>query len=170
MKRTLFLTAAVVFAMDGSLVHASPAASWAKSASHSIPPITLRAPRLLVAPGTNGIVGTWLASYDGGVHVGYLQWQKGGTLQDMMDFGPKTGNVQFGDWSTDGRGTYTALLTGWTYDDKGNTRTGSFVKTEDDIPSGDTYSGTFEVTYYDLNGNITFQHDGTVSATRIENQ
>lgn len=120
--------------------------------------------------GDNGIVGTWLATYDGGVHVGYLQWQRGGTLQDNMDFAAKTGNVQLGDWSTDGRGTYTALLTGWTYDSKGNTRNGKYVKTEDDVLSANTYSGTFEVIYYDLSGNITFQHDGTVTAVRIENQ
>ncbi len=30
-----------------------------------------------------------------------------------------------------------------------------------------TFTGTFEVTYYDLNGNIVFQHDGTLTGTRI---
>ncbi|HEY1961363.1 MAG TPA: hypothetical protein VGG69_03005 [Rhizomicrobium sp.] len=117
-----------------------------------------------------GIAGTWLATYDGGVHIAYLQWQKGGTASEIVDFASKTGNVQLGDWSTDGRGTYTLLLTGWTYDTKGNARTGRFVKTEDEVLSDGTYSGTFEVTYYDLTGNITFQHDGTVTAVRIEKQ
>ena len=84
------------------------------------------------SPGRNGIVGTWLASYDGGVHIGYIQFQQGGTLWDMMDFAPKTGNLLMGDWTTDGRGTYTVTVAGWTYDDKGNTRNGYFTKTEDE--------------------------------------
>jgi hypothetical protein len=65
---------------------------------------------------------------------------------------------------------HTLLLMGWTYDHKGTARTGKFVKKEVEMLSGDAYSGTFEVTYYDLDGNITFDHSGTVTGVRIENQ
>ena len=164
MKSLLNLAAASAFVLTGPAGHATEMGEVGKA------PVGAHTQLVARLPGTAGIVGTWLATYDGGVHVGYLQWQKGGTVSDMMDFPPKTGNVQLGDWSTDGRGTYTALLTGWTYDNKGANRTGYFTKTEDETLSGDSYSGTFEVIYYDLNGKITFQHDGSVAAIRIENQ
>ena len=166
MKLSIALLGAVATSIIG--ISANAATSWERPGA-KVPPI-LHSTHVPGARGNNGIVGTWLASYDGGVHTGYLQWQKGGTVQDMMDFAAKTGNVQFGDWSTDGRGTYTATLTGMTFDTKGNTRTGIYVKTEDDVLSGDSYSGTFEVTYYDLDGNILFQHDGNLTAARVGNQ
>ncbi|MEI9931939.1 MAG: hypothetical protein WDM89_15725 [Rhizomicrobium sp.] len=121
-------------------------------------------------PAAKSIVGTWLASYDGGTHIGYIQWQKGGTVLNEMDFAPKTGNILIGDWTANNDGTDTFTVFGWTYDDKGKSRTGYFTKTETDTVSGTTYGGNFEVTYYDLSGNITFQHSGSLTATRVSAQ
>jgi len=60
--------------------------------------------------------------------------------------------------------TASANLTAWNSDDSGNL-TGWVTKTESDTLSGNSYSGTF--TFYDLDGNILFQHDGTLTATRV---
>jgi len=56
---------------------------------------------------------------------------------------------------------------GWSFDPKGNNLTGYFTKTETDTVSGNAYSGDFEVTFYDLGGNILFQHQGTLAATPV---
>lgn len=119
-----------------------------------------------LVPGS-GITGTWLTSYDGGVRNAFTAWQKGGTASQIVDFAAKTGNVMLGGWKANGDGTMSLSLIGWTYDDKGNTLIGYFTKTETDTPAGNSYSGTFEVTFYDLQGNIQFQHDGTLTATRV---
>jgi hypothetical protein len=116
------------------------------------------------------VVGTWLASYDNGVHIGYIQWQKGGTVLNEMDFPPKTGNILIGDWKANDDGTVSFTVFGWTYDAKGAARNGYFTKTETDTVAGNTYSGSFEVTYYDLQGNVTFQHQGSLTAQRITGQ
>ena len=139
------------------------------SSVHKIPPLALHAPKSLTAmPAKNSIVGTWLTSYDGGVHNAFTQWHKDGTTAQIVDQPPKTGtNVQLGDWASNGDGTVSHFLIGWTYDDKGKALTGYFTKSETDTPSGDSYSGSFEVTFYDLSGNILFQHDGTLTATRV---
>ena len=118
-------------------------------------------------PGSKAIVGTWLTSYDGGVHSAFTQWHKDGTTSQIVDFAPKTGNAQLGDWKANGDGTLSLYLIGWSFDPKGNNLTGYFTKTETDTVSGNAYSGNFEVTFYDLSGNILFQHDGTLTATRV---
>jgi|SRR6185312_1186937 len=120
------------------------------------------------APGATAIVGTWLTAYDGGVHSAFTQWHKDGTTSQIVDQVPKTGtNVQLGDWTANEDGSLSHFLIGWTYDAKGKTLSGYFTKSETDTVSGDSYSGTFEVTFYDLAGNILFQHDGTLNATRV---
>lgn len=121
------------------------------------------------APGAKAIAGTWLTSYDGGVHNAFTQWHKDGTTTQIVDQVPKTGtNMQVGDWTVNEDGSASLYLIGWTFNDKGNTLTGYFTKTETDTVSGDSYSGSFEVTFYDLAGNILFQHDGTLTATRVD--
>ena len=117
--------------------------------------------------GSNAIVGTWLTSYDGGVHSTFTQWHRDGTTSQIVDFAPKTGNVQLGNWKTNVDGTLSLYLIGWTFDLKGNNVTGYFTKTETDTVSRRAYSGNFEVTFYDLTGNILFQHQGTLTATPV---
>jgi hypothetical protein len=117
--------------------------------------------------GSKDIVGTWLATYDGGVHVGYIQWQKGGTVLNEMDFAPKIGNILIGDWKANDDGSLGFTVFGWTYDDKGKARNGYFTKSETDTVSGSTYSGSFHVLYYDLDGNVVFDHTGGVTAMRM---
>ncbi|MBV8798193.1 MAG: hypothetical protein JO208_00050 [Alphaproteobacteria bacterium] len=116
--------------------------------------------------GNKGIAGTWLTTYDGQRNT-FTQWRKDGTASQIIDFAPKTGNAQLGDWKVNGDGTVSLYLIGWSFDDKGNALTGYFTKTETDTVSGNSYSGNFEVTFYDLGGNIVFQHDGTLTATRV---
>lgn len=124
-------------------------------------------PRVNVTPPSNGIVGTWLAVYDDGAVNNYIQWHKGGTATSMASFAPKTGNLLLGDWAKNDDGSNTVFMAGWSYDNQGKNLTGHFTRSETDTVSGNSYSGTFEVTFYDLQGNILFQHDGTLTATRV---
>jgi len=131
-------------------------------------PVHRTAASHLGQPGNKAIVGTWLTAYDGGVHSAFTQWHKDGTTVQNVDQVPKTGNnIQLGDWTANDDGSVSMYLIGWTFDPKGNTLSGTFTKTETDTVSGDSYSGNFEVTFYDLQGNILFQHDGTLTATRV---
>jgi hypothetical protein len=167
MKHVLALfSAASVIAFAGLSAQASPSARW-HAQGHKIPPLALQAPQSFQALHKNGIVGTWLASYDGGFHSAFAQYQKAGTTSQMVDFAAKTGNALLGDWKGNDDGSISVFLTGWTYDDAGDNLIGYFTKSETDTVSGGSYTGTFEVTFYDLQGNIEFQHDGTLTATRV---
>ncbi|MBV9571357.1 MAG: hypothetical protein JO056_08960 [Alphaproteobacteria bacterium] len=130
----------------------------------------VKLPHNVGAPKAQGIVGTWLASYNGGERNAIAQWQAGGTSSQLVDFASRTGNALLGDWKKNDDGSFSVFLTGWTFNNKGNKLTGYFTKAETETLSGDTYSGMLHVTFYDLDGNIVFQADGTVSATRISAQ
>jgi hypothetical protein len=114
------------------------------------------------------LAGTWLAVYDGGTHNCFVQWHKDGTSVQNADFPSVEGNVIMGDWAAVDKHTASVNLTAWSYDDSGGL-TGLLVKTETvTLGLHDTsYSGDFEVTFYDLEGNIVFQHSGTLTATRV---
>ena len=113
------------------------------------------------------IVGTWLASYDGGFRKALLQWHKDGTGSQLLNFAAKTGNALMGDWKMVDDQTVSAFLIGWSYDDNGDTLTGYFTKVETLVLTHDGYSGHFHVTFYDLQGNVIFDHEGTLTATRV---
>jgi hypothetical protein len=156
MKSILLLASACALALSGAA---------AQAATVKLPRHALSSP---AASKVKGIVGTWLTSYDGGVHNTFTQWHKDGTTSQIVDFAAKTGNAQLGDWKANDDGSMSLYLVGWSYDDQGDNLTGYFTKTETDTVSGKTYSGNFEVTFYDLSGNILFQHDGTLTASRVD--
>jgi hypothetical protein len=163
MQRTPYLLAAAFALTAGFAAQAAPAQP------HPIPALVLHAPKSLVNQPKNTVVGTWAVSYDGGVHNTYTQWHKDGTVMEVADFPPKTGNnLIVGDWAANGDGSQSSYLVAYIWDDKGKNLANYFTKSETVTVSGDTYSGTFEVTYYDLDGNVVFQHDGTLTGTRIE--
>jgi hypothetical protein len=134
-----------------------------KPAGHSGPPV-------YTGSAAKAVVGTWIATYDGGVHSAVAQWQKGGTSSQIVDFSAKTGNALLGDWTAVDDQNVSVFLTGWTYDDKGVNLTGYFNKSETDTVSKNGYNGNFEVTFYDLAGNVVFDHSGTLTAVRISAQ
>ncbi len=160
MTRSLLLSAACALALGAGSAQAETV--------HKIPPLNLHAPHWMTDRSSGSIVGTWQVVFDGGIHNAFAQWNKGGTSSEIIDQVPKTGaNVQAGSWIKNDDGTVSEFLIGWTWDDKGNNLTGTFTKSETATVSGDSYSGTFEVTFYDLSGNVLFQHDGTMTATRV---
>jgi hypothetical protein len=156
-------------AVASSLAIAGFADAALAAQSHKVMPLVFQAPKSFAhTPSTGPIVGTWQVVYDGGFHNAFAQWQKGGTITQVPDFPPKTGNnLIVGDWKNNGDGSYSAFMAAWIWDAKGNNLIQHFTKKETVTPSGDAYSGTFEVTYYDLNGNVVFDHSGTLSATRL---
>lgn len=112
------------------------------------------------------MAGTWLAVYDGGVVSAIVQWTEDGRSSQMLNFPPSTGNQLLGDWTIRQDGTAAVSLRGWTYDDSGALN-GYFTKTELDRVNGATYNGRFDVNFYDLQGNLIFSHQGTLTAARI---
>ncbi len=167
MTRSILSAVAASLAAAGAFAVQAPAAQ-----AHPVPALIAQAPKSLAIRAKNSIVGTWKVSYDGGVHNTFTQWHKDGTAIQVADFAPKTGNnVIVGDWSKNKDGSVSTFLVAWIWDDKGKKLINYFTKSETDtVVSADAYSGTFEVIYYDLQGNIVFQHDGTLSATRIAAQ
>lgn len=114
------------------------------------------------------IIGTWLAAYAGGVHNGFVQWQAGGNVNQMIDFPPKTGNSgPLGVWKKNADGTYSAFVQAYIWDAAGDNRTSTLKKVETVTLNGNSYSGTFTVTYYDSTGKVTFTQTGPVTATRV---
>lgn len=163
MKRLVVSISAALLLAAGTI---SAEAAAKHYQAHSISPVGLAALHSHAAPGAKkGIVGTWLATYDGGTRNVFAQWHKDGTTVQNADFPSIEGNMILGDWKKVDGHTVSVSLIAWNYDDSGNL-TGWLTKTETDSLSDDAYTGTFEVTFYDLDGNIVFQHDGTLSAVR----
>jgi len=163
MKRLLVSISAALLLAAGTI---SVQAAAKHYQAHSISPLGLLALHSHATPSTKkDLVGTWLATYDGGTRNVFAQWHKDGTTVQNADFPSIEGNIILGDWKKVDGHTVSVSLIAWNYDESGNL-TGWLTKTETDTLSGDAYSGTFEVTFYDLDGNIVFQHDGTLSAVR----
>ncbi|HEX3653581.1 MAG TPA: hypothetical protein VHU18_12235 [Rhizomicrobium sp.] len=167
MKRLLVSISAASILTAGS-ISAQAAGQLRHYQAHSISPLGLLSLRSHATPSVGkDIVGTWLATYDGGTRNVFAQWHKDGTTVQNADFPSIEGNIILGDWKKISGHTVSVSLIAWNYDDSGNL-TGWLTKTETDQLSGDSYSGNFEVTFYDLSGNIIFQHDGTLTATRVD--
>lgn len=116
--------------------------------------------------GMKGFFGTWLTTYDGGVHHSFMQWRSDGTATQNTDLSTLEGNVMSGEWTTAGRKSLSVSLICWDHDDSGNL-SGWFVKKETDTLTKDGYSGNYEVTFYDLEGNVLLDHSGALTAARV---
>lgn len=115
------------------------------------------------------VVGTWLALYNGGFHRGWVQWNTNGNVTQKLDFPPKTGNdMPVGVWKKNADGSFSAFVQALIWDSAGDNQVSILKKTERVTVSGDTYSGTFTVTYYDkTTGAVTFTQTGPITATRV---
>ncbi len=117
------------------------------------------------------IVGLWKTTFTSGGQVvdeGFDQWNGDGTEILNDDPPPQTGNVCLGVFIKSALSTYKLKHPSWTYDANGNL-TGTAIIRELVMmgPGGNTYSGTFTIDLYDLNGTHLTQFGGTISAQRI---
>lgn len=117
------------------------------------------------------IVGLWDSkAFSGGqlIDEGFEQWNADGTevLNDTPP--PQTGNVCLGVFVKSAQSTYKLKHPSWTFDSNGNL-TGTAIIRELVIVGrgGNTYSGTYTIDFYDLNGKHLQQFGGTIQAQRI---
>lgn len=118
---------------------------------------------------SENIVGTWLVSYtiEGQAFAqAYIQWHSDGTEWENINLPPDGGNICMGSWKAlDSKHVYRSHA-GWNYTN--GQLSGYFTETETDkVTRNGTYSGTNELKFYDLNGNLLNDVTGTSSATLI---
>lgn len=119
------------------------------------------------------VVGTWHVSYtlEGSPFAeAFIQWHSDGTEWENINLPILDGTLCLGSWTQIGPNTVTRNHYGWTYDSAGNP-TGYFNEVETDVLSKDcnSYTGTFEMKSYDLNGNEIpgSEATGTSAANRL---
>lgn len=117
------------------------------------------------------IVGLWKTTSTAGGQVvdeAFEQWNSDGTEVLNDNPSPLLGNICLGVYVRSGPATYKLKHPSWTYDNAGNLNGTAIIRERITVaPSGDSYSGTFTVDLYDLDGNHLGQLAGTVTGQRI---
>lgn len=122
-------------------------------------------------PGNNSsIVGLWYVNYLSGgqpLYESFDQWHSDGTELENPNLASATGPLCVGVWKQVGARTFRLHHVGWNFDINGNPL-GTFTLDETNTvsPNGQTYNGTFDLKFYDPNGNLTAEVTGTQTATR----
>ena len=119
----------------------------------------------------NSIVGLWYVNYTTGgepLYQSFDQWHSDGTELENPNLAPATGALCVGVWKQVGTRTFQLHHVGWNFDINGNSL-GSFTLDETNTVSrnGLTYKGTFDLKFYDVDGNLVDEVTGTQTATRI---
>jgi hypothetical protein len=124
------------------------------------------------ASGNNGsIVGLWYVTYTSGGQILYEsfdQWHSDGTELENPNLAPATGPLCVGVWKQTATRAFRLHHIGWNFDFNGNSL-GTFTLDETNTvgPNGQTYNGTFDLKFYDVDGNLVAEVTGTQTATRI---
>lgn len=127
---------------------------------------------------TASIVGLWHVKFvsegtgfipDGTViDMGFAQWHSDGTEILNSSRPPATSNFCLGVWEKTGRYTYKLNHFALSSDMNGNLIGPANIRENVTLdPNGRTYSGTFSIDQFDLNGNNLAHITGHVSATRL---
>jgi hypothetical protein len=119
----------------------------------------------------DSIVGLWHVIYtaDGQtLYESFDQWHSDGTELENPNLPPATGPLCVGVWKQVGLRTFRLHHVGWNFDINGNSL-GTFTLDESNTvdPHGRTYQGSFDLKFYDVNGNLVQEVTGTQTATRI---
>jgi hypothetical protein len=122
-------------------------------------------------PGAASIVGLWKVDYTAGgnpVYSGLEQWHSDGLEWEFADIPTFSGDVCMGVWSGHGR-KVSLYHTGWTFDSNGLPN-GTMVLTHEDkvAKDGESFSGTFDLKFFDSDGNLVNEVSGEDNGTRID--
>ncbi|HZQ55925.1 MAG TPA: hypothetical protein VFB14_27270 [Bryobacteraceae bacterium] len=118
------------------------------------------------------VVGFWKVTFTSGGQVvdqGFGQWHRDRTeiLSDTAN-GPAHGNLCMGAWAKTGPRTYKLNHLGLTFDLNGALAGTTQTRQQITVArGGNTYSGSFTIDFFDLNGNTIAHFDGEIAATRI---
>ena len=122
------------------------------------------------AAGHSSIVGLWNVTYISAVTQGqiqtYDQWHSDGLEFEVAGLFP--GAVCQGTFKQMANGSVQLFHVAWTFDANG-VLNGYWQETQTNTVSSDrqSYSGTYDRKFYDLNGNFLFEDYGTQTATRL---
>lgn len=121
-------------------------------------------------PSYDSIVGMWHVNYLVGGNLAFQsfqQWHVDNTEFEFADIPTITGDICMGVWQNVGR-IYSLYHTAWTFDDNGNPN-GTMVLTHSDKLNkrGTAFAGTFDLKFYDVNGNLVNEITGDTEADRI---
>lgn len=172
--KSLIVTAAAVVALAASGLSAEAACGGSALRLGARAPITAPVPpsglHAYASAKGSSIVGMWNVQYtnDGNLVFQSLeQWHSDGLEFEFADIPTISGDICMGVWSRKGK-TYSLYHTGWTFDSSGNPN-GTMVLTHEDkvARDGNTYSGTFDLRFYDVNGKLLNEITGDDNATRI---
>ncbi|MGH6890354.1 MAG: hypothetical protein ACREHF_14355 [Rhizomicrobium sp.] len=121
-------------------------------------------------PGGSSIVGMWQISYTSGGNLVYQaieQWHSDRTEWEFADIPVLSGNVCMGVWSSEGR-RISLYHTGWTFDSSGNPYGTMQLTHKDKVArDGNSFSGTFDLKFFDGEGNLVSEVSGDDNGTRI---
>jgi hypothetical protein len=170
----LIIIAATAAALAASVVSAQacdPRLYQGKHAAAPKLPASILAKNHPNSPGDTSIVGFWRVTYsdpnNNPVFSSLQQWHSDGTEFEFADIPTITGDICMGTWVQDRR---TAKLwhTAWTFDGNGNPA-GTMVLTETPKVSrdGNSFGGPFDLKFYDLEGNLETEIQGTNQADRL---
>jgi hypothetical protein len=147
------------------------AASVAKDTDASAPAATSATEDRRNNNADPSIVGLWKTTFTSGGQVvdeGFDQWSSDGTEVLNDDPPPQTGNVCLGVYVKSALSTYKLKHPSWTFDASGNVNGTAIIRELVSMgQGGNTYSGTYTIDVYDLDGNHLTQFGGTITATRI---
>lgn len=147
------------------------AASVAKDTDASAPAATSATEDRRNNNADPSIVGLWKTTFTSGGQVvdeGFDQWSSDGTEVLNDDPPPQTGNVCLGVYVKSALSTYKLKHPSWTFDASGNVNGTAIIRELVSMGrGGNTYSGTYTIDVYDLDGNHLTQFGGTIAATRI---
>lgn len=126
------------------------------------------------APSASGIVGLWHVVHndsDGNlVFESFEQWHSDGTEFEFANGAPSTGDICMGAWQKNGKSAQ-LWHTAWTFNEDGSS-SGTMVLSGSDkvAKDGNSFTGPFDVKFFDVNGNQYFEVSGTTVAERLSVQ
>jgi hypothetical protein len=127
-------------------------------------------PSAASAAGHRSIVGMWSVTYVSNIGFpsasAYIQWHADGLEFEGANVAP--GAFCQGTYKQTRDGNYHDYHIAWTFDGTG-TVNGHWDENMTATVSSDgkTYSGTYVRDFYDVNGNLLFEDNGTMTATRL---
>jgi hypothetical protein len=114
------------------------------------------------------IVGTWHVTYTGSLAgQAFIQWHSDGTEWENIDYPILGGTICMGDWKAMDANHVRRSHVGWLY--MNGNPSGYFTETETDevARDGNSYHGSNDAKFYDLDGTMFAEAGGTAVATRI---
>ena len=172
MYRSIVIPTAAVVLMAGSISAQAcgPRPGATQPAVRNLSHVHL--PAAEAAPlGYGSIVGLWKNAWVVGGQIAFYSiaaWHSDGTEFDNVDLSPTEGNICQGVWESTGIGRVLEHHLGWWFDANGNP--GGYFTLEQRIKMdrrGLTYSGPFDLKYYDNNGNPVNAVTGEMQAERF---